>query len=148
MLSDVFLYGIGRWMTSEVTCLTWDMNWHVMLCNANCGYWDGCVFSFSSIIRTALYDEVLGGDLGHGQRGWLLHKPGHEPGASLILRESAEQSVRECRGFVLQQEPQKISYMQWGPWCSPSGVIFKPPECCGQMKTRILMWAINLWKCC
>jgi hypothetical protein len=109
------------------------------------------------------------------------------------LSESAEQSVRECRGFVLQQEPQKIaymqwgpwcspsgvisymqwgpwcspsgvisymqwgpwcspsgviSYMQWGPWCSPSGVIFKPSECRGQMKTRILMWAINIWKCC
>ena len=62
----------------------------------------------SSIIRTALYGEGLGGDLGRGQRGWLLHRPGHEPRASLTLRGSAEQSVRERHGFVFQQEPQKL----------------------------------------
>ena len=99
-----------------------------------------------SIVRTALYDEGLGGDIGCGQRGWLLHRPGHEPRASLILRESTEESVRVRRGFVLQQETQRISSRQQRRWCSPSGVTFKPPDCPGQMKTRILMWAINVWK--
>jgi hypothetical protein len=65
------------------------------------------MFYFSSIIRTALYDEGLGGDLGHGQRGWLLHKPGYEPGASLILRESAEQSVESVADLFFGKSRKK-----------------------------------------
>jgi hypothetical protein len=56
---------------------------------------------FISVILTALYDEGIGDDLGRGQRGWLLHRLGHEPRASQALHESAEQSVIERRGFVL-----------------------------------------------
>lgn len=94
----------------------------------------------TSIIRKALYDEGLGGDLGRGQRGWLVHRPGHEPGASLTLLNSLSESVeglcfsKRCRNYRVCNEG--------------AGVTFQPPECPGQMKTRILMWAIKVSKHC